>query len=385
MTSGIGKPALRVEDRRFLTGTGRYTDDINLPGQLHAVILHSPHASARIGNIDGSAAAAMAGVKAVYTGADVAADGLGNLPCLATSLVPLSRPDGSAIHVPSRPPLVHERAAFAGDYVAMVVADEANQARDAAEAIQVDYEPLPANISTARALEPDCPAVWPDCPDNIAFAITLGDQAKVDAAFAAAAHISRRRTLVSRIAMNPMEPRAALGAYDAGQDRYTLYSGNQGPHDLRQLLAEQVLKIPQSALRVVSPDMGGAFGLRGNTFPEMALVLWAARKLGRPVKWTGDRSEAFLTDDQGRDMILETALALSRDGEFLALRLENVAAMGAYLSMFGPFPAFGNMGGLAGVYRTPAIAAKVTGVFTNTTPIGPYRGAGRRRSWRSKA
>ncbi len=375
MKFGMGQRAIRVEDARFLTGRGRYTDDINLPDQLYGYVLRSPYANAKIGGIDKDAAQNSPGVHAIYTGADAATAGFGTLPCLATSMVPLSRPDGSPIHVPPRAILAKYQVAFAGDYVAFVVADSLAQAKDAAELIDVDYDELPTNTDTARALEG--PAVWADCPDNICFRIEMGDMAAVNAAFENAAHIVNTEIPVSRIAQNPMEPRAALGDYDRQADRYILYSGNQNPHDLRQLLCDHVFKIPSTDMRVVSPDMGGAFGMRSNTFPELALVMWAAKELGRPVKWVSDRSEAFLSDDHGRDMRLSVELALSADGMFDAIRLRNVANMGAYLSVFGPFPAFGNMGGLAGVYRTPHIAADVTGVFTNTTPIGPYRGAGR--------
>jgi carbon-monoxide dehydrogenase large subunit len=374
MRFGLGQPAPRVEDQRFLRGGGRYTDDINLAGQAYGYLLRSPHAHARIGAIDTEAARAVPGVLAVFTGADLA--GLGDMPCLAAKLVPLARPDGTPIFVPSRPALVRDKVAFVGDYVAFVVAESRAEARDAAELIDIDYEPLPANASTAAALAADASAVWDDCPDNICFRLALGDEAAADAAFAAANHVAQVELPLARVAINPMEPRAALGAYDPYEDRYTLTSGNQFPHDMRSWLAEAVLGVPESRLRIVSPDMGGSFGLRATTFPELALVLWAAKRLGRPVKWTNERSDGFL-EEQARDFVMTAELALDRDGTFLALRVRNVANMGAYLSNFGPLPAFGNMGGVAGVYRTPAIFAEVLGVFTNSGPTGPYRGAGR--------
>ena len=377
MKFGLGQNVSRVEDWRFLTGNGRYTDDMELPHQAYCHVLRAPVARAEILKLDKNAAEAAPGVLAVLSGEDVAADGLGDLPCLAASLVPLQRPDGAPIYVPPRPLLLKDRVAFAGDYVALVVAESLAEAVSAAELVEVDYDEQPANTSTVDALADETPAVWPECPDNVCFAIEMGDSRAVEAAFAEAHHIARCRIPVSRIAQNPMEPRAALGQYDPASGRYTLISGCQNPHDLRQLFAEAVFRIRETELRIVSPDMGGAFGMRSNTYPEMALVLWAAKRLGRPVKWTATRSESFLSDDHGRDMILDVALGLDRDGNFLALKLENVADMGAYLSIFGPFPAFGNMGGLAGVYRTPKIAVAVKGVFTNTTPIGPYRGAGR--------
>ncbi len=376
MRFGLGQAAPRVEDQRFLRGGGRFTDDIDLAGQAWAHMLRSPHAHARIRSIGVEAARMAPGVLAVFTGADIAADGLGGLPCLATKLVPLERPDGSAMFEPPFSALVRNKVAFVGDYVAFVVAESRHQARDAAELIEVDYEPLPANVGIADAVAGGAPAVWEDCPDNICFRLELGDKAAVETAFAAAAHVTRIELPLSRVAVNPMEPRAALGEYDPFEDRYTLHSGNQFPHDMRNWLAEAVLGVAESRLRIVSPDMGGSFGLRATVFPELALVLWAAKRLGRPVKWTNERSDGLL-DEQARDFLMAVELALDQEGRFLALRLRSLANMGAYLSNFGPLPAFGNLGGLAGVYRTPAIHAEVLGVFTNSAPIGPCRGAGR--------
>ncbi|MDP6563269.1 MAG: xanthine dehydrogenase family protein molybdopterin-binding subunit [Alphaproteobacteria bacterium] len=375
MKFGLGQSAPRVEDQRFLRGGGRYTDDIDLAGQAYAQILRSPHAHARIRSIDVAAARAAPGVLAVWTGADVAADGLGDMPCLAANLVPLARPDGAPIFQPPRPALVRDKVAFVGDYVALVVAESRSQARDAAELIEVDYEELPQNVHTAAASD-GAPGVWDDCPDNICFRLEMGDGTAVEAAFAAADHVTRLELPMPRVAVNAMEPRAALGAHDPYEDRYTLYSGNQFPHDMRAWMAEAVLGVPESHLRIVSPDMGGSFGLRANIFPELPLVLWAAKKLGRPVKWTNERSDGIL-DEQARDFIMTVELALDGDGRFLALRVRNLANLGAYLSNFGPLPAFGNLGGVAGPYLTPAIHAEVLGVFTNTSPTGPYRGAGR--------
>ena len=376
MRFGLGQAAPRVEDQRFLTGGGRYTDDIDLAGQAWAHMLRSPHAHARIRSVDVEAACSAPGVLAVFTGSDVAADGLGNMPSLAAKLVPLERPDGSPMFQPPCPALVRDKVAFVGDYVAFVVAESRSQAQEAAELVEVDYEPLPANVRTADAGAGGAPAVWDDCPDNICFRLEMGDKVAVESAFAAAAHVTRLELPLARVAVNPLEPRAALGDYDPVEKRYTLYSGNQFPHDMRSWLAESVLGIPESRLRIVSPDMGGSFGLRATIFPELALVLWAAKRLGRPVKWTNERSDGLL-DEQARDFIMTLELALDADGRFLALRLRSLANMGAYLSNFGPLPAFGNLGGLAGVYRTPAIHAEVLGVFTNSAPIGPCRGAGR--------
>ena len=376
MKFGLGQAAPRVEDRRFLKGGGRYTDDINLPNQAWSHILRSPHAHARIRSIDVEAARTAPGVLAVFTGADVASAGLGDMPCLAAKVAPLKRPDGAPIFQPPRPALVMDKVAFVGDYVAFVVADSRDQARDAAELIEVDYEPLPVNVRTAAAIGDEAPAVWEGCPDNICFRMELGDKAAVAQAIESADHVTRLKLPMCRVAINPMEPRAAIGSYDPFEDRYTLYSGNQFPHDMRNWLSESVLGVAESQIRIVSPDMGGSFGLRANIFPELPLVLWAAKKLNRPVKWTNERSDGIL-DEQARDMVMEVELAVDKNGRFLALRVQCLANMGAYLSNFGPLPAFGNLGGVAGVYQTPAIFGEVLGVFTNTSPTGPYRGAGR--------
>ena len=377
MKLGIGHSVARVEDHRLLRGRGRFTDDISLSDQLHGWVVRSPHPHARIAGIDTAQALAAPGVAAVFTGADVEADGLGTLPSLARVAASLTRPDGSPIFEPGRPALQSTKVAFVGDCVAFVVADSAARARDAADLLEVEYEPVPVVISAEEALAEGAPAVWEDCPDNVCYRIRLGDAEAVEAAIAGAAHVTRARLPISRVCMNPMEPRSALGSYDASDGRYTLHTGSQNVHAMREWIARDVLGVPESQLRVVSPDMGGSFGLRSSVFPEMALVLWASRKLGRPVKWTGDRSEAHLVDDHARDQVMEIELALDGAGRFLALRVRVVAAMGAYLSFFGPFPPFINLGGLAGVYRTPAICADVHAVFTNTTPTAPYRGAGR--------
>ena len=377
MKLGIGQSVARVEDYRLLRGRGRFTDDLNVAGQLYGSVVHSPHPHARIAGIDAADALAAPGVVAVFTGEDVEADGLGHLPSLANSAASLTRPDGSPMFEPRRLALQPRKVSFVGDGVAFVVADSPVRARDAADLVEIEYETLPVAISAEKALDEGGPAVWEDCPDNICYRKQIGDAEAVEAAIAGATHVTRTRLPISRVCMNPMEPRAALGCYDESTERYTLYTGSQNPHAMRQWLASTVLEVPESRIRVVSPDMGGSFGLRSTIFPEMALVLWASRRLRRPVKWTGDRTEAHLVDDHGRDQVMDIELALDAEGRFLALRVRVVAAMGAYLSFFGPFPPFTNLGGLAGVYRTPAICADVYGVFTNTTPTAPYRGAGR--------
>jgi aerobic carbon-monoxide dehydrogenase large subunit len=376
MKFGIGHGIARVEDRRLVSGLGRYTDDLNLPGQARAYFLRSPHAHARILSIDARAARAMPGVVGVFTAKDVG-DGLGPLPCRVAGMMALKRPDGAPFHYPRRAAMVGDVVRFVGDIVAMVVAETLNQARDAAERIEIDYEDLPAVSDPAAAMAPGAPAVWPEAPDNVSYLHKVGDGAAVAAALAKADHVVRFAWRNTRIAQNPMEPRAGVAQHDPVEDRYTLVAGTQGAHLFRGWMAEHVLRVPETRLRVISPDMGGGFGMRTNTYPEYALILWAAKRLGRPVKWNGDRSEAFLSDEHGRDGQMEVELGLAKDGTFLALRVVGRAAMGAYLSFFGPWPSFGNIGGIAGVYRTPLIAAEIYGVFTHTPPTGPYRGAGR--------
>lgn len=370
----LGQPVPRSEDPRLLRGGGRYTDDINLPGQAYSAMVRSPYAHARINTIDASAALELEGVIAVFTGADILSAGLGSLPTFAPKLVPLTRPDGTPIFVPEHPALAHDKVAFVGDPVAFVVADDINTARLATELVEVDYEVLAANADAMAATS--AASVWEDCPDNVCFKFVTGDREKTDAAFAGAAHVIKASVPVTRLCVNAMEPRAALGEYDPFEERYTLHSGNQFPHDLRNWIAEFVLGCGQSQLRIISPDMGGSFGLRSNVFPELVLVLFAARELGRPVKWIGQRSEDFM-EDHARDIVMDAELALDANKRFVGLRVNGVANMGAYLSIFGPLPAFGNLSGVAGPYTTPAIHAEILSVFTNSAPVHPYRGAGR--------
>ena len=376
MKFGIGQSAPRFEDRRLLRGEGRYTDDIDLPGQARACVLRSPHAHARILSIDTAEAACAPGVLGVFTAADLAADGVGTLPNLIGSS-PLTRPDGSPVYAPPRPALAEGKVAFVGDPVALVVAENETQARDAAEQVSVDYEPRPGIASLAAARAPEAPVLWDECPDNVCFRVRVGDHERVARALAGAARVVRSRLEISRVCPAPMEPRAAIGCFDAFERRYVLYEGSQAPHAIRRSLARDVFRVPETRVRVVSPDLGGGFGLRATVFPETALVLWAARRLGRPVKWTGERSEAFLIDDQARDMVVEVEIGLDEQATFQAIRMRGLAAVGAYLTGYGGYPAFVNLGGLAGAYRTPAICAEVDGVFTTTAPVGPYRGAGR--------
>ncbi|HUT48623.1 MAG TPA: xanthine dehydrogenase family protein molybdopterin-binding subunit [Alphaproteobacteria bacterium] len=377
MKFGLGQPVLREEDKRLVVGAGQYSDDLNMPNQAYAFVLRSPFGHATISALDTGDAASAPGVLGVFTGNDLEADGIGMLPAMIGMMMPLKRPDGSDMFVPPRLPLAQGTVRTIGDPVAFVVAETLTQARDAAELITVEYDELPAVTSLAEAVANGAPAVWPQAPDNICYEHKSGDAAAVDAAFETATHTVRYEYDISRVSANPMEPRAALGSYDPAADRYTLQSGVQNPHDIRKFIAQSVLKIPETKLRVVARDMGGAFGVRSNVHPELPLVLWAARKLGRPVKWTGDRSDGLLSDEHARDNRWVVELALDEDGTLLALRALTYAGMGAYLSLFGGLTPILNAGGIAGVYKTPAISMHVLAVFTNTPSIAPYRGAGR--------
>jgi carbon-monoxide dehydrogenase large subunit len=371
---GIGQPIRRVEDRRFLTGHGHYLDDIVRPRQAVAVMLRSPHAHARIRAIDVGDAAVAPGVLAVFTGADLAQAGIGTIPCM-TGLV---NRDGSPIAMPPRPALVRDRARHVGDTVAMVVAETVADARDAAERIVVEYEPLPAAVETAGALDPGQPAVWDEHSGNLCFDWEVGDEAAFRRAAAAARHRVSLTLVNNRVVANSMEPRGAIGEYDPGEDSYTLWSSTQGSHFIRNLLAEHVLHIPENRIRVVTPDVGGGFGMKLFLYPEHVLVLWAAKQLGRQVKWIPDRSESFMSDTQGRDNLTRLDLALDETLRFTGLSVAVTANMGAYLSNFAPeIPTFSGAVMHSGVYAIPAIHVAVKGVFTNTVPVDAYRGAGR--------
>jgi len=374
---GLAQPVPRVEDPQLLKGNGRYTDDYAPAGMLRAFILRSPHAAARIRSIDTSAAKTMPGVAAIYTHADLAADNIGTLPCA----VPLKNRDGSKSVMPPHPALADGFVRHVGDPVALVVAENLQKARDAAEAIVVDYEVLPAVTDLATATEPGQPQVWPNAPRNISFDWQVGDQAKVDALFAQAAHITRLKVVNNRVVVASMEPRAALAEYNPENGRWTLTTNTQGGWLLKDLLAEAIFKTDKEKFRIITPDVGGGFGMKIFLYAEHVLTCYAARKLGRPVKWSSERSEAFLSDTQGRANLTEAELALDKDGNFLALRTRNFADMGAYLSTYAPFiPTLAGTKVLASVYRFQAVYANVIGVFTNTVPVDAYRGAGRPES-----
>ncbi|MCK8783712.1 xanthine dehydrogenase family protein molybdopterin-binding subunit [Roseomonas sp. NAR14] len=371
---GIGASVRRKEDLRFLSGRGRYTADIDRPGQAHAYILRSPHPHAAIRGIDATAARAMPGVAAVFTGADMAAGKVGGLPCGWG----VKNKDGSPMAEPPHPVLAVDRVRHVGDPVAVVVAATRAQARDAAEAIVVDYAPLPAVATIEEALRPGAPAVHDEVAGNLCFDWHLGDKAVTDAAFAKADRVVTFELVNNRLIPNAMEPRAAIGDYDPSADEHTLYTTSQNPHVIRLLMGAFVLGIPESRLRVVAPDVGGGFGSKIYHYAEEAIVTWAAARLERPVKWVADRTESFVSDAHGRDHVTRAELALDGEGNFLGLRVATRANMGAYLSTFAPsIPTYLYGTLLAGVYRTPAIYVEVKAVFTHTVPVDAYRGAGR--------
>jgi carbon-monoxide dehydrogenase large subunit len=373
-TSGIGAAVKRKEDVRFLTGKGRYVDDINLPGQLHAVLVRSPHAHAEIERLNIAAAQAAPGVVAIFTGADMAADKVGSLPCGWG----ITNRDGSPAIEPPHPPLAHGRVRHVGDPVAVVIADTKRRAQQAAELLAVEYDELPANVDTARALAEGTPQIWPQAAHNVCFDWELGNRAETAAAFEKARHIAKIDIVNQRMVTNAMEPRAAIADFNAASGDYTLYTTTQNPHVIRLLMGAFVLNIPEHKLRVVAPDVGGGFGAKIPHYAEEAILTWAAGKLARPIKWTSDRSEAFLSDTQGRDHVTHAELALDEHGKFLGMRVDTIANLGAYLSTFStsiPTYLYGTV--CAGCYATPAIYVNVRAVFTNTVPVDAARGAGR--------
>ncbi|MBL8700620.1 MAG: xanthine dehydrogenase family protein molybdopterin-binding subunit [Alphaproteobacteria bacterium] len=372
---GIGVAVRRKEDQRFLTGRGTYTDDISRPGQTHAYILRSSEPHATIKRIDVSKAKAAPGVVAVFTGADMAADNVGGLPCGWL----VKNKDGSPMKEPPHPPLAVDRVRYVGDQIAVVIAETKAQAKDAAELIQVDFGTLPAVVDSVAALKAGAPQVHGDAaPGNLCYDWHLGDKDAVDAAFKKAHKVAKIDLFNNRLIPNAMEPRAATGDFDPASGDYTLYTTSQNPHVIRLLMGAFVLHIPESKLRVYAPDVGGGFGSKIYHYAEEAIVTWAAGKVKRPVRWTADRSESFMSDAHGRDHHSHAELALDKDGKFLALRVATIANMGAYLSTFAScIPTYLYATLLAGVYTTPAIYAEVKAVFTNTVPVDAYRGAGR--------
>src|SRR6266481_579278 len=369
---GIGQPVPRMEDPKLLRGEGRYTDDLNLAGQAYAVMVRSRHAHGIIRGIDVSAARAMPGVLAVYTAADLDAAGYGKMKCA----VAFSNRDGSPMRAPQRPALATERVRFVGEAVACVVAETALQAKDAAEAVTVDVETLPAVTNPLTATAPGAPQIHADLPGNVVLDYHYGDADAVAAAFAQAAHVARLEIVSNRIVVNAMEPRSAVAAHEPTGGRWTLHVGCQGVFGLRGTLAKDILNVAPEQVHVLTGNVGGSFGMKANVYPEYICVLHAARVLGRPVKWTDERSESFLSDHHGRDHIRTAELALDREGNFLAVRLTGYGNAGAFLNP--PLPATTNaVKNVIGVYRTPLVEVSSKVVITNTTPVGAYRGAGR--------
>ncbi|NRO96254.1 molybdopterin-dependent oxidoreductase [Paraburkholderia sp. NMBU_R16] len=370
----IGASVKRKEDYRFLTGAGQYTDDIVLPQQTYGVFVRSPHAHARLGKIDVEAARGAPGVIAVFTGADLAAEKVGGLPCGWL----IHSTDGSPMREPPHPVLAIGKVRHVGDPVALVIAETAKAAKDAAELVTVDYDLLPAVADTAHAADSGQPAVHDEVPDNVCYTWGHGDKAATDAAFAQAAHVTTLEIVNNRLVPNAIEPRAVNASYSRQDDSYTVYVANQNPHVERLLMAAFVLSLPESKLRIVAPDVGGGFGSKIFLYGEDVALTWASKRIGRPVKWTAERSESFVSDAHGRDHVTKAELALDRDGRFLAMRVHTTANMGAYLSTFAssvPTILYATL--LAGQYATPAIYAEVKAVFTNTVPVDAYRGAGR--------
>jgi carbon-monoxide dehydrogenase large subunit len=368
----VGQPVPRFEDPRLIQGGGRYVGDMVFPGMAFGFVLRSPHAHARIKKIDTTKAKAAPGVLAVLTGADYKAAGFGDLP------VPggLKRRGGTPGYKPRYPALVEDRVRMIGDYVAFVVAETYFQAADAAELVEIDYEPLPAIVSTGDALKPGVPLVWDDCANNVGFIQIEGNKEATDAAFAKAAHIVKHHFVINRITAATMEPRGCIGMFEPTEQRYTIYTTLQRTNVFQTELSQYVLKVPDSKIRVVCGDIGGSFGMKSAVYNECALVLLAAKIIGCPVKWVATRSESFLCDAQARDNVTDAELALDKDGNFLGFRAKIIAAIGAYLQV--GMPAFtGNLGTLAGVYRTPASYIDVDAVYTHTQPVRPYRGNGR--------
>jgi carbon-monoxide dehydrogenase large subunit len=368
---GIGAPVRRKEDARFLTGRGTYTDDINRPGQTYAFILRSPHAHAEIRGVDTGKAKSAPGVVAVFTSADMP---IGGLPCGWL----IHSKDGTPMAEPPHPVLAQGKVRHIGDPVAVVIAETRAQAKDAAELITVDYKELPGAASAEDALKPGAPQLHEQAKNNLCYDWHLGDKAAVDSAFGTAAHVTRLEIVNNRLVPNAMEPRAAIGEYDRATGEYTLYTTSQNPHVIRLLMGAFVLQLPEHKLRVVAPDVGGGFGSKIYHYAEEAIVTWASAKVGRPIKWTAERSESFVSDAQGRDHVTHAELALDKDGKFLAMRVSTIANLGGYLSTFAtaiPTYLYGTL--LAGTYTTPAIYVEVKAVFTNTVPVDAYRGAGR--------
>ena len=369
----IGRPVRRVEDDRFLMGQGNFVDDVASPNASHAVFVRSPHAHAAITSIDKESVRGMPGVLLVLTGKDWVENGLGDLPCLWQ----VDFSDGRRMNEITRPAIAVDKVCHVGDTVAAIVAESLSQARDAAEALQVAYETLPVIVDTASAVEPDAPLVHPDIESNLVFDIDLGDRQGVSDAIAGAAHVTRLNVVNNRIAPAPMEPRALIGDHQRGDDSYTLWAQSQNPHLLRQWIADNSLQVPEHKIRVVSPDVGGGFGQKVYHYPEEATVLWASRLLGRPVRWTATRSDHFIVDTYARDHVTKCAMAFAEDGKILAIDIDTIANIGGYLSGMGAgIPGAFYPPHITGLYDIPTARCRVRAIYSNTTPVDAYRGAG---------
>ncbi|MBS0519990.1 MAG: xanthine dehydrogenase family protein molybdopterin-binding subunit [Proteobacteria bacterium] len=374
MKFGIGQPVPRQEDPTLLKGQGRYTDDINLPNQAHAVMVRSQIAHGVLKGIDAEEASKMPGVLGIWTGADLAAAGFGLLKCI----IPFPNRDGSPMKKPDRPSLPTDKVRFVGDPVAFVVAETLAQARDAAEAVMVDIESLPSVTDAKAACQPGAPALYDDVSDNVCLDYHFGDAAKVADAFAKAAHVTKLHLLNNRVVVAAMEPRSAIAEFEPASGRYTLHACSQGVFGLKNQLANDILKVPPEKVRVLTGNVGGSFGMKASAYPEYAGLFHAAKLLGRPVKWTDDRSGSFLSDQHGRDHEFDAELALDKEGNFLAVRFTGYGNMGAYLATVAPMMGTLNIvKNSTGVYKTPLIEVSTKCVFTNTTPVSAYRGAGR--------
>lgn len=369
----IGESVRQLEAPRMLTGKGRFADDINLHRQAYAVFVRSPHAHADILRIDADAARGMPGVAAILTGDDYAAEGLG----LLESVTPGRRRDKSPMYRPARPAVTRDRVRHVGQIVAMVVAETLAQAKDAAEAISVDYNPLPAHIDTRTGNHPDTPALWADCTDNESSYSEMGDAAATAEAIAAAEHVVREHLVINRLTSNPMEPRAVVVDFDPSRNKTTIYACNQRPYVWRNLLSTHLFRIPENQIAVITGDVGGSFGMKSGLYPEMALSAWASRRLQRPVKWTCERGEAHSADDQARDMVMDVELALDADGIFKGIRLSATANTGAFLAMRAYVTPPGVAGSLCGPYAVKALHGQAVSVLTNTVPVSSYRGPAR--------
>jgi aerobic carbon-monoxide dehydrogenase large subunit len=370
---GVGQPVRRKEDDTLVRGKGKYTDDFSLPGQSYAWIVRSSHAHGVIRGIDTAAAKAMPGVLGVWTGADLASANYGPFTCG----LPLKSRDGSPLLQTNRTALMTDKVRYVGDPVAFVVAETLAQARDAAEAVELDIDPLPAVTDAAEAAKPGAPQLYDHIPNNVALDYHYGDSAKIEAAFAGAAHVTKLDIVNTRVAVVSMEPRVAVAVYDKASGRYTIQVPTQGVSGNRATLAK-TLNVPSEKVRILTPNVGGSFGMKNISYPEYICILHAAKALGRPVKWTDERSTSFLSDSQGRAQIIHAELALDKDGKFLAVRLNGYGNLGAYISGVAPGPLSLNTGkNLASVYRTPLLGVDIKTVLTNTTLMGAYRGAGR--------